>query len=78
MSMAFLSQGKSNKHISLDQQRAVVFAKEWDIGMQKGFISFRIQTNHSKDIIEDPIQDEDAKVISYTKMLRTYSSNTNR
>jgi hypothetical protein len=54
---------------------AVLSVKEWDIGISKGLLSFRVYKGFFKDY-EDP--EDEAKIISSAKINKNYSSNINR
>ena len=75
MCMTFLSQGRANKSVSTEFQQAVLSVKEWDVGLQKGFLSFRILNASNR---ADEAAGDDPKVISYNKQTRTYSSSAHR
>lgn len=73
--MSFISQSKNNKQITCEDQLAVLSVKEWDIGISKGLLSFRVYKGFFKDY-EDP--EDEAKIISSAKINKNYSSNINR
>jgi hypothetical protein len=84
MAMSFIGQTKNNKHVTVEDQLAVLSVKEWDIGLQKNLLTFRVFRNFFKDDLTSPMDgssktEGDSKFTGggTSKMLRTFNSSLN-
>lgn len=73
--MSIIAQQKS-KAVSLDQQHEALQVREWDIGVQKTYITLKIQ---GSTILKNEGGGDDTPTegIAYKQIVRTYSSNSN-
>ena len=56
MAMSFLAQTKTNRYVTQDDQLSVLSAKEWDIGLQKNLLTFRVYKSFFKDDLNDDVK----------------------